>query len=160
MGSLSRVRNKIMYVPPLWTVSALTRVLTWLLRNSWNKKTKLILSWALKQFVTPVHTLFFIYGIALTTLSSDRIHYIGNHKIRPKLRKLFVVFTERKKHIQVRALYTTNYSKTFYTILFVFLDIVWRIRYIIEVRSTAPPTTTPLKLFTTCKYTSCINRRI
>ena len=62
---LWHVRNKIMYVLSSQTVSALTRGLFLclfpsLLRNSGNKQ-KITLLWALKQFVTRVHTLFYIY---------------------------------------------------------------------------------------------------
>ena len=57
MDSLCLVRNKIMYVLLWRTVYALTRVLFWCLFIN----TKIILSWARKQFATRVHTLFYIY---------------------------------------------------------------------------------------------------
>ena len=65
MGSLCRVRNKIMYGLSWQTVYALTRVLFWclfpsLLRNSGNKHQNNP-SWAHKQFATWVHTLFSMY---------------------------------------------------------------------------------------------------
>ena len=53
MDSLCRVRNKIMYVLSWRTVSALTRALFLVYIH-----TKITLSWALKRFVTRVHTLF------------------------------------------------------------------------------------------------------
>ena len=58
LSSLCRVRNRIMYVLSWRTVSALTRVFFWCLFTTIN--TKITLSWALKQFVTRVHTIFFI----------------------------------------------------------------------------------------------------
>ena len=72
LSSLCHVRNKIMYVLSWRTISALTRVLFWCLFPSLRSlvfislvareiNTKTTLSWALKQFVTRVHTLFSIY---------------------------------------------------------------------------------------------------
>ena len=55
MVSSCHVRNKIMYVLSWRTVSALTRVLIWCLT----------LSWALKQFVIRIHTLFSMYLLVL-----------------------------------------------------------------------------------------------
>ena len=64
MDLLCRVRKEMMYVLPWQTVSVLTRVLFWclfpsLLRKSENKP-KITFSWAVKLFVTRVHTLFSI----------------------------------------------------------------------------------------------------
>ena len=64
MESLCRARNKIMYVFSWRTVSAPTRGLFLCLFSSFPTReinTKIILSWALKQFVTRVHTSFSIY---------------------------------------------------------------------------------------------------
>ena len=62
MDWLCHVRNTLMYVLLWWTVSVLTRVLFWCLFPSLLRtrevNTKITLSWALKQFVTWVHTLF------------------------------------------------------------------------------------------------------
>ena len=52
MEYLCRLRNKIIYVLSWQTVSALTRVLF----SSLFINTKITLSWALKQFITGVHT--------------------------------------------------------------------------------------------------------
>ena len=67
MDSFCRVRNRIMYVHWRRTVSALTRVLFWclfplLLRNCGNKH-QITFSWAPKQFITRVHTVFSIFFI-------------------------------------------------------------------------------------------------
>ena len=56
MDTLCRVRNKIIYVLSSRTVSALTRGLFLCLLIN----TKITIEWALKQFVTRVHTLFSI----------------------------------------------------------------------------------------------------
>ena len=65
MDLLCHVRNNIMYVLSWQTVSALTQLLfgylhLLLLRNPGNKH-QITLIWALKQFVTRVHTLFSIF---------------------------------------------------------------------------------------------------
>ena len=57
MDYLCRLRNKIISVLSWQTVSALTRVLF----SSLFINTKITLSWALKQFITRVHTLVFMY---------------------------------------------------------------------------------------------------
>ena len=62
MDSLYRVRNEIVYVLSWRTVSALTRALFCF--ATWEINTKFTRSWALKQFVTRVLTLFFICWIA------------------------------------------------------------------------------------------------
>ena len=64
LSLLCHVRNKIMYVLLWRTIFSLTQVLFWwlfpsLLHNSGNKY-QITLSWALKQFVTLVQTLFSI----------------------------------------------------------------------------------------------------
>ena len=63
MDLLCHVRNKILYVLSWWSVSAPIRVYLPCRFATREINSKITLSWALKQFVTRVHTLFGITSI-------------------------------------------------------------------------------------------------